>query len=205
MKQVIRTTIGTFYFEPTAPTQILTLQDGSIKEGHNPLSLEDLVRQGESSGGSLFEARLFVGENIGSKHVWNRNDIRAQAFLIRERHLDDQRLAGLLHSRETPGMTLYATQGVFSSDRDPVIENSVQITIFKGAERDFVFKRAMAALAQELADNLSQESVILNITRNNRPWFSLYVRGNPEAFARVSAIKKETAWFNEVRLGGKHA
>lgn len=104
---------------------------------------------------SRLSARFFVGLNVGTETKWTERDVVDAVVRIR-------RAQGA-----TPGASILSQLGIYEDQQRRIInEPSVQIIIidFDGVPQD-AFTKEMIALGEQLARELQQETVLLEIQK----------------------------------------
>lgn len=181
-----------FYFHPTTPLEPLTPYERPIDTtAWNP-GIEDVRRRAMDARqrrDPQLSARLFVGLNVGGKPTWTMDDIKAEAFFLRE------------DMKADPSFTIYMGEGVYRGEKDIISEKSAQIVIvhFKPGWEEFASE--MVDYAHRLADLLLQESVLLKLADRNVTDFSelifsdLTKEERSSESPRVQQIREHTAKF----------
>lgn len=104
---------------------------------------------------SRLAARFFVGLNVGVETKWTERDVVDAVVRIR-------RAQGAV-----PGASILSQRGIYEDQSRRIIdEPSVQIIIidFDGVSQD-AFTKEMIALGEQLARELQQETVLLEIQK----------------------------------------
>jgi hypothetical protein len=130
---------------------------GSAKghgKGHRAL-IQNGLRQNrsESFGPMPTAARLFVGFNIGHEPVWKLEDVIRMVLAFRK------------EQDAPPDSTFIAQKGIYThQDGSGIVEeDGAQIIVLNTYTDDEAFKNQMLALAEHLALEMNQESVIVDL------------------------------------------
>jgi hypothetical protein len=111
----------------------------------------------------LFAARIFVGFNVGLKTVWKLDDVVRIVKRVRKAQVDDASSSFLLQR----GLYTHAKRDE-QGKKVTVDEPGAQVIIVNTRDletRGRDFKRQMLELAEALATELRQESVILEVQK----------------------------------------
>ena len=117
--------------------------------------------EGKKKG--LWSARIFVGLNVGGAPRWTPDDVVKLVLEVRVAQVG------------RPDASFIVQRGLYSQGPDVIDETSVQVAIMNlpywNVSKD-AFKEQMVELADRLAEELDQESVILEIQKNGLLKFS---------------------------------
>lgn len=107
----------------------------------------------------VYAARLFVGFNVGGAPQWSMDDL---VTLVERLRRDQGR---------RPDSSFLAQRGIYTSDRPDggtVTENGAQIVIINAPDpaSPEIFQREMINLAEDIARELEQEAVVLEIQKD---------------------------------------
>lgn len=108
-------------------------------------------------------ARLFVGHNVENAEYWRSGQVYLMGYLLREQQLKKSK-------HGVPAFSFYVGLGAFPSDRGNNItaEESSQLVFTNFGQSREEFFGDMAELAQLMAENLDQESVLLELSDKGR-------------------------------------
>jgi hypothetical protein len=133
-------------FRPSGPIETYTLVDGY--EPNPP------VTRWRDPGQLMLSARFVVGFNVKSKPTWTVDDL---IKVVRSKRSKQH---------QKPDSSFIAQRGIYSGGRKLVVEDGAQVVIFNIFKvRDKTFVNQMIAVADEIADKLKQDTVILEIQR----------------------------------------
>jgi len=141
-----------------------------IFQPHGPLHHEGAPTTGLAGKAWVeqesWAARLFVGFNVGRAPTWSMTDLIPLVRAVRTR----QTRTGEEDKYGDPNATFIAQKGVYKH-KEPtygvVEEDGAQVIIFAtSGETSAIFEARMVALGEEIARQLHQELVIVEIQRN---------------------------------------
>ncbi len=128
-------------------------------------------------------ARLFVGFNVGDKPVWRTGQVYLLAYILRDRQIKKS-------GKGAPAFTLYLGVGAFPGGAVVASEHSAQLVFINFSQKGDAFIREMFELAQMLAENLHQESVLIEVQRQGGISQYEYIEANQQFWVPVSETKK---------------
>jgi hypothetical protein len=192
-----------FSFNPTGKLEPLTPEDlrgSSVDAGariaaFNPQrgwgGLRREAREAPQKLTPQFSARLFVGFNVGGSPVWTVDDVKSQAFFLRQEMGAD------------PDLSIWAGEGIFQGKHKLVSEESAQIVILDFGKDWNKFVDPMIPFAGMLARRLLQESVALQLNDHGVSHFSKMIpSGLSKAeldpvknFRRILKVQAQTEEF----------
>lgn len=138
-------------FRPKGEVQAWDMETGKplsrkAREKDNPV---------EKLEGSGLAARIFVGLKVGDKEKWTADDVVEIVIRVRE------------EQKASPDASILTQRGIYKDSSGKVVdEPSLQIIIIDLVglnEKDFTDE--MSDLAEELVEDLEQESVVLEIQK----------------------------------------
>lgn len=102
-----------------------------------------------------YSARLFVGFNVGAKTVWEMDDLLAVVREVRERQTGN------------PASSFLYQKGIHKHQSGQIVEEpGAQVIVINMGSSPKEFIEQMLELAEQVADQLKQEEVVLEIQKN---------------------------------------
>jgi hypothetical protein len=102
-----------------------------------------------------YSARLFVGFNVGTETVYEMSDLVSVVRRIREQQVDD------------PSSSFVYQHGIYKHHAGDIVEEpGAQVIIINMGASPEEFAAQMVELAEAIAEEMSQEEVVVEIQRN---------------------------------------
>ena len=102
-----------------------------------------------------WSARLFVGFNVGQETVYEMDDLVDLVRRVRERQTDD------------PSSSFVYQKGIYKHHSGEVVEEpGAQVILINLGATPEQFEKQMVELAEAIADEMSQEEVVVELQRN---------------------------------------
>lgn len=131
-------------------------------------------------------ARLFVGFNVGGDEVWRAGEVYLAAYLLRQEQLRGKRGA--------PAFTFYVGIGAYPGDKVVASERSAQIVFMNFGQSSKAFFKDMFDLSATLAEELSQESILLELQEDGHVTYLDYIDSDRKHIAEIDDTR---SWLNE--------
>lgn len=131
-------------------------------------------------------ARLMVGFNVGSKPFWRAGEVYLLTYLDREEQLSD--------GRAMPAFSFYVGLGAFPGDKIVASERSAQLVFMNFGQESKEFFSDMMDLSQTLAEDMNQESILLELQEDGQVVYLDYIEPNKKDWTDLDEIK---AWLVE--------
>lgn len=134
-------------------------------------------------------ARLMVGFNVGSEPYWRAGEVYLLAYLNREEQLKN--------GQAMPAFSFYVGLGAFPGDKLVASERSAQLVFMNFGQPSKAFFSDMIDLSKEMAEDMNQESVLLELQENGQVIYLDYIEPKKRNWSPLDDTKK---WLNENKI-----